>query len=93
MATRLELQNMKREYENERRVDPEALFIRRYTEHIKQAAIHGRRYFDIIDINESKVDIVVERLQKLFPDVTITVSEYVNPVMTKPQKTIRIDWS
>jgi hypothetical protein len=65
----------------------------RYVELVLSSARRGGKQYDIIDINESLIEKLLKDLKETFIDVPINIIEYNNPIMSKPQKIIRIDWS
>jgi hypothetical protein len=92
MYTTEYLRNLKVNNDNERKTDPLKFLIKRYTNSILNMATQGGKKYDITDIHESQIDIVIEKLREIFIDVNIEINEYHHPVMPLPQKSILITW-
>lgn len=80
--------NLQKEY----KTNPQKFLIERYKNMILECAKRGGHKFDIIDIHETNIQNVIEKLQEIFIDISFEIVEYSNPIMVTPQKMIRITW-
>jgi hypothetical protein len=92
MYTAEYLQTLKSRTETERRDNPIQFTVNRYRDSILNQAMKGGKKYEIIDINETQIELVVEKLREIFIDVNIEINEYSNPVMEAIQKSIVIRW-
>jgi len=93
MYTAEYLRNLKITNENERRENPIKYSVKRYTDSILNTALKGGSKYEISDIHESQIDIIIEKLREIFIDVNIEINEYYHPIMPLPQKSIIIRWT
>ena len=86
------LRNLKAKTENERKENPLGIKMKRYTEMILNTAMKGGHRYEIIDIHETQVPIVYEKLKEIFVDVEIEINEYYSPVCPDNLKSIILKW-
>ena len=92
MYTAEYLRNLKSKTEAERRDDPIQFLVNRYRDTILNHAIKGGKRYEIVDIHESRLEIVIEKLSQIFIDVKFEINEYSHPSMISIQKSIVISW-
>jgi hypothetical protein len=86
------LRNLKSKTENERKENPLEFKMKRYTEMILNTAMKGGHRYEIIDIHETQVPIVYEKLKEIFVDVEIEINEYYSPICPDKLKSIVLKW-
>ncbi len=86
------LRNLKQQTEQEHRENPLGFKIKRYKDMILNTAMKGGRRYEIIDISESQVPIVHEKLKEIFVDLEIEINEYYSPVCPDKLKSIILKW-
>lgn len=91
MITGEYLRNLKTQYEQQCKDDHIGMQVEKYKEAILYCARKGGKKYEIIDINETIIDIVYEKLKEIF-DTTIIKHEYANPIMPRIQHSILITW-
>jgi len=92
MYTAEYLRNLKTQSDNLRRENPIEFLVQRYRDTILNHALKGGKRYEIIDIHESKLEIMIQKLSEIFIDVKFEINEYSHPAMISIQKSIVISW-
>ena len=92
MYTAEYLRNLKINNDNLRRDNPIEFLVQRYRDTILNHALKGGKRYEIIDIHESRLELMIQKLQEIFIDVKFEINEYSHPAMISIQKSIVISW-